>query len=651
MDLPYLKNYSVSRGQEALFKGLNRRDVTAEGEFSDMRNMTSSCYPVLSPRSPRQPFQINDTQPAAAKYIWFGSVDDVYYWVTEESMENEDKAVLYRDGIKVEGAVMDAKDAEHVAVMGAYLLFFPAKTYYLTTTKEFGRLDYTFDQDQVSEALGEDVYFLFSQETIQKEIDQMTLAEMTQEERDNLKIPAIRLKSHTGTTDSKISQMGEYLKGFRIGDAIEISGIPEAYITAKELNCVHIIWDIVYTESGVPKEFVVSGTLKRNISAPGYSGMTIRRAVPEIEFPVEWNNRIWGCKGNEIYACKLGDPFNWQYFGGTSIDSYAASIGTANDFTGSIKYNGNLYFFKESIVYKIYGTQPSNFQIINNTIRGVQKGCDKSLCIVNDVVYYKSPEGILAYTGGTPVCISQPLGDIHDKFVYCGAFENKLYACIAPRQIYDLNNDGLVNWKDPAYLRELILKGANIDNIFDFNGDGTVNVTDVVDFKTAILEHAISMVGELYVYDTDRRLWHKEDDIMVRLFFSDRFGMHFINEETGLISTMPGDRKLTREQKQAELVDWYAVSGWINDGTYDNKYVSKLTFQVWLDEYASANIWIRYEENQRFQKLAAIRGSGRRNYTIPIVPRRGYRFQYKISGVGDCNIYSISKNVESAGEY
>ena len=35
------------------FKGLNRRTTVAEGEMSDMLNLSSDDYPVLTPRKPR----------------------------------------------------------------------------------------------------------------------------------------------------------------------------------------------------------------------------------------------------------------------------------------------------------------------------------------------------------------------------------------------------------------------------------------------------------------------------------------------------------------------------------------------------------------------------------------------------------------------
>ena len=35
------------------FKGLNRRDYVEEGEMSDMKNLTSDNYPLLTPRNLR----------------------------------------------------------------------------------------------------------------------------------------------------------------------------------------------------------------------------------------------------------------------------------------------------------------------------------------------------------------------------------------------------------------------------------------------------------------------------------------------------------------------------------------------------------------------------------------------------------------------
>lgn len=58
--------------------------------------------------------------------------------------------------------------------------------------------------------------------------------------------------------------------------------------------------------------------------------LKVERVVPELDFFMEWNNRLWGVsnKDNTIYASKLGDPMSWDYYQNTSMDSYYAQQGT-----------------------------------------------------------------------------------------------------------------------------------------------------------------------------------------------------------------------------------------------------------------------------------------------------------------------------------
>ena len=107
-------------------------------------------------------------------------------------------------------------------------------------------------------------------------------------------------------------------------------------------------------------------------------------------------NRLWGCRYglsedgrvvNELYACKLGDFRNWNCFMGISTDSYVVTVGTDGQFTGAITHLGSPLFFKETCMHKVYGNSLP-FGVQDTACRGVQKGCEKSLAIVNEVLYY-----------------------------------------------------------------------------------------------------------------------------------------------------------------------------------------------------------------------------------------------------------------------
>lgn len=149
--------------------------------------------------------------------------------------------------------------------------------------------------------------------------------------------------------------------------------------------------------------------------------ITISRKMPLMDYVTECDNRLWGCRYglnengevvNELYACKLGDFKNWNCFMGISTDSYAVSLGTDGPFTGAITHAGHPLFFKENCLHKVFGQIPANFQVQSSTCRGVQKGCSRSLSIVNEVLYYKSQHAVCAYDGSLPTEISTALGEV-----------------------------------------------------------------------------------------------------------------------------------------------------------------------------------------------------------------------------------------------
>ncbi len=198
--------------------------------------------------------------------------------------------------------------------------------------------------------------------------------------------------------------------------------------------------------------------------------LTLSRKAPimDTDFIIESNNRLWGCRYglnregdfvNEIYASKLGDFTNWQYYDGTAADSYAASCGTDGEWTGVANYLGHPVFFKENYIHTVYGSYPSQYQINVNAARGVQSGSEKSLVILNETLYYMSNDGICAYNGSLPTNISTALGDIRYHDAVACAYDGKYY---------------------------IDMKGKS---------------------ETVLM-----------VYDTKRNLWHKEDDLDVEEF-------------------------------------------------------------------------------------------------------------------------------------
>lgn len=139
----------------------------------------------------------------------------------------------------------------------------------------------------------------------------------------------------------------------------------------------------------------------------------IERKIPDLDFICECDNRLYGCsnKDRTIYASALGDPTNFFTYVGTSDDAYAVAVGSEGDFTACTRYGSDVLFWKEDKLHKLVGDFPAEYALYSYDIEGVQKGSEKSTCIVNEVLYYKGNRGIYAYTGDVPSLISANFGD------------------------------------------------------------------------------------------------------------------------------------------------------------------------------------------------------------------------------------------------
>lgn len=138
------------------------------------------------------------------------------------------------------------------------------------------------------------------------------------------------------------------------------------------------------------------------------SGITVRRKSPDMDFVCEHNNRLWGCNSltHEVYASKLGDPTNWNCYEGLSTDSYTVTVGSDGDFTGCISHSGYVLFFKENSIHVMFGAKPANFQLNSRQAPGVRKGCEDSLQVVAETLFYVGRNGVYAYDGAIPLKIS-----------------------------------------------------------------------------------------------------------------------------------------------------------------------------------------------------------------------------------------------------
>ena len=595
MKFPMLTEIQSSRQMVDVFAGYNHNLRINDGEFYDMKNLTSSHYPALSPRDKR------------GTYI---SVSNPLGMIAKDSLCYVDNGKLYINKNEVEGLDLNSEEKTLVS-MGAYIIILPDKKWVNTeNTSKYGSIDATFDSNPwvkftLCQLDGTDYGEGFHGEGTAPENPvngQFWLD--TSSKPNSLKVYSSSTSTWTAvaTTYVKIESPNIDLD-FEVYDGINISGLGREIVLKDysdgheivgttrdqlaDLNGSAVVW-------AKGKDYIVVVGILDEVTTISNT-VTITRKMPEVDFLIESQNRLWGCKYgvvngetvNEIYACKQGDFKNWNCFMGVSTDSYVASCGTDGKFTGAITHLGYPLFFKEGFMHKVYGNYPANYQIQTTACRGVQKGCNNSLAIVNEVLYYKSRNGVVAYDGSLPTEMSNALGDMsYSNAVACG-HGNKYY----------------------------------------------ISMSDE------------SNKYHLFVYDTKKGVWHREDDLQVDMFCSCRNELYFVQHDVKAIKTLFGSGIV-----DTAPVEWMAETGPLVTYSPDKKYISRLNVRMSLAIGTVVHFYIQYDSAGEWHHASTMTGTVLRPFSVPIRPRRCDHFKIRIVGVGEAKIHSITKTIEQGSD-
>ena len=583
MKYPTFAVPSSSRNMVDVFKGYNHNLRIGKGEFFDMKNMTSDYYPILAPRGKRGVF----AAPAAPSGL-----------IAKDNLCYVDGTEFIINGYPVDmGLSTAAEDCpKQLISMGAYVIILPDKKYINTADlTDFGNIEAKFTtSENVSFTLCKIDGSAYNAEFIQAEepSDPQNMALWI----DTSSTPHT-LKQWSATSAIWVSIATTYIKisstgigaAFNQYDGVTISGITAEGL--QDLNGTMVVWD------RADNYIVVVGIIDNVTTQTVADGkITVTRQMPNMDFVVESENRLWGCRYgvatngevvNEVYASKLGDFKNWNCFMGISTDSYAASVGTDGQFTGAITMPGYVLFFKENCIHKVYGNYPSNFQIQTTICRGVQRGCERSLAVVNEIIYYKARHAVCAYDGSLPTEISAPLGEKRYNNAVAGAHGNKYY----------------ISMEDT---------------------EGKYH---------------------LFVYDTAKGMWHKEDDLRADCFCSCREELYCIDHNSKKIITMLGSGT-----KDTGKVSWMAQTGIIGTDMPDMKYISRLIIRMSMEIGAKVRFLVQYDSMGGWEQIGVMSGTSLRSVSVPIKPRRCDHFRLRIEGTGDARIYSITQTVEQGSD-
>ena len=605
-NMPTLMQGQRSIRSTSTFSGYNRKEIIADGEMYDMKNLSGDLYPMLAPRKKRA-------------YTSFAAGDVLSGIDGRDQLTVIAGTKVYWNLGEVTGlTVSDAANMrpKQIVNFGAYVLIFPDRKYFNTINLEdYGDIDRTFSASGQNVSLtmcrGDGTDYDMTQITVSASApSNPTNGQLWIDQSSDMDV----LRQYSTATAEWVEVPTTYVKisatnigtGLEVYDAINLSGL-EAVSTASSrvkaqveaLNGSKILY---YGGTGY---IVVAGLISATQAALK-SGTTVRadRKMPELDYIVESNNRLWGCKYglvngkvvNEIHASALGSFRNWERYMGNSQDSYTANVGTDGPFTGAVTQKGYPVFFKENCIHQVYGNAPSSFQINTMVCRGIQEGSWRSAVVVNEQVYYKSRTDVMMFDGSLPVSVSEQLGGMTYYHARAGALGDKYYISM---------EDVQGNWY-------------------------------------------------LFTYDTGNRVWYKEDDFRALGFGRVADELFAVNETDNKLWSMTGSVGTIEDD-----FSWYAVFGIqgiqyaMNDyGKYAredapaSRYLSRFDIRMYLEENTKVYMDIQYDDSGEWESQGEIKGTRLKQFVLPVIPKRCDHLRFRMRGQGNMRVYAISRVLE-----
>lgn len=598
MKFPYLDNIPEAQSILTTFGGYNHNLRCQEGEFYDMKNMTTEYYPFLSPRTRRG---IVKNVPGLQGFF---ELDGLVY-VADNRLFLHDHYIERL--VDEDGNVIEISDGDKtITKMGAYLVIFPDGIWYNLAEAKCGKIEAKKEIEKSTvkfslvDADGDSITLWTGSGTPDDGAYKITT-------KGGKKV----LQTYSKTTSMWMNVASTFFKiektgigtPFKKGDGIKITldatGLDKT--AKKNLNLSNVFvndeGDNKYSNNFVIKNrdenyVIVTGIIGSASVSPSVA-LTLERKCPDVAFVCECQNRLWVCNktGTEISCCKQGDVTNWNSFAGVSLDSWTATVGSEGEFTGAFAYMGNPIFFKERSLLKVTISSAGAHSYKEIECRGVQKGSDKSLVMLNELLFYKSATNVCYYDGNFPQEIGDSLGNVRYKKAVGGSINNRYYMSCMDEE----------------------------DN------------------------------SHMFVFDIKTNCWAREDATAAKYFARFENDLYFYAGDTiySVYGTLPLEAE---EAKKEEELTWMAESGWIGYETTDKKYLSRMDIRLKMNVGAHVSLFMEYDSSGIWEYVWNVAGKGTKTFAIPVRPKRCDHYRYRLIGYGDAKVIGIAKAYEEGSD-
>ena len=603
------------------FGGLNETYSCTEAEYSSGKNFSARNFPALSTRIPRR--KLREVHDLNGMYHLNGLLlvegTDLVYGPDEAPQET----------VRLPDAVSDSRKT--LVGMGTKIILFPDKLAFDTKDRTVAPLEAVWDSGGTEEvvltpcdAAGK-TYTAKSKGTKEPEAPEdgelFLKVNNAQKPYSSESVLEIYNDASGNWSPIELNWCRIEAKGigteFAVWDTVTVSGVEDGNdLHWKELKGDRVVyargedWVQLRAEPGGDYFY---GTMTKGADLIRWQGIDgkgsglegnaepfrLERRVPDLDYLTECDNRLWGCSKTEnvIYGCKLGDPTNWFSYRGIAEDSYAVTVGSDGPFTGAATCMGSALFFKENTLHKLYGSKPSDFQLSSIRCRGVARNAGESLCVLNETLYYLSPDGVMEWDGSVP-------GKVSDKL-------------------------------DTAHL-------SNVKTAVGGALDGRYYLYLVRDGGTREADEE-----RLLVYDTERRLWQEENGAACTMA-STGGQLYFWDGNTLWAADPSRERDWKTAEDIEETVPFELVSGDIGLDGAEDRYLSRLTLR--LDADCASTLVLEVScDGGPWEEITRWNVTGQwKNYDLSFAPRRCNTLRLRLSGEGRITLRSLARTIAVA---
>lgn len=466
--------------QEVFIGGINQREYKEDGDIAFMENMSSLSYPVLKPRGKRMKVISSD-----GEITGLSSGNELCY--TKD--KGDGTAEFYYGGEKVEGLTLTAGEKSFVT-LGDFIIIHPDMKYYFTGKVDGVYEDGTYYYKPDNKEVTADALWLLNNDTKYQKIAEGAYYEaagaiyrynsggsfeskrypsvqgidhykyVRLEQAKNPEAKWLYQCSRYGSfaardefendddmsakaVDNKVQLTFDFryreLSGIKVGDSLKIICESEDSVTG-EYGAIFTAYTRVekmeYSKDTKLHTWTLSYVEDLTSNIGDSDKLIIEREYPVLDGIFECNMRLWGYKGDSIYASALGNPFAFNVYT-TELDGYSIDTETSGKLTAGCNFAGYPTFFKEDYIFRITGGTPSDFCL--SITPSPSFGCtdSRSIQCFGTKMIYLSPSGFVLYQGALPSPISEAL---EKEFMSAiTGFDGRMYYATAKAKTGEIN--------------------------------------------------------------------------------------------------------------------------------------------------------------------------------------------------------------------